>query len=214
MTSISHHPNLPVDATPRPRSGAERPVSTLQPFAPGDVFVGATLLNSATDDHAGLGRILQFDADLNEKGVLWVEGTTHLVYGLTFAPDGTLWAQDPWAWTTVRVDPSGRQLQNLQFDMRAFSKVHFMADGTLLFTENLDGDYQPRAAHDPAPPAARPPHPPGRRGPVALHHRRRAGRDLRAGSPRRHERQHGRHPLGAVAGPDAGSSTSPRPDPA
>jgi sugar lactone lactonase YvrE len=27
--------------------------------------------------------------------------------------------------------------------MRAFSKVHFMADGTLLFTESLDGEHQP-----------------------------------------------------------------------
>jgi hypothetical protein len=143
MPSISHHPSLPLDATPRQKGGAGRPASTLQPFASGDVFVGATLLNSATDDHAGLGRILQFDADLNEKGVLWVDGTTHLVYGLTFAPDGTLWAQDPWAWTTVRVEPSGRQMPNLQFDMRAFSKVHFMADGTLLFTESLVGEYQP-----------------------------------------------------------------------
>ena len=85
MTSISHYANLPLDATPRQRRGAGVPVSTLQTFAPGDVFVGATLLNSTTDDHAGLGRILQFDADLNEKGVLWVEGTTHLVYGLTLA---------------------------------------------------------------------------------------------------------------------------------
>jgi sugar lactone lactonase YvrE len=143
MTSISHYPNLPLDPTPRQRSGADRPVSTLRPFAPGDVFVGATLLNSATDRHAGLGRILQFDADLNAKGVLWVEGTTHLVYGLTFAPDGTLWAQDPWAWTTVRVDPSGSQLPNVQFGERAFSKVHFMADGTLLFTEPLVGAHQP-----------------------------------------------------------------------
>ncbi len=143
MTSISHNPHLPLDATPRQRRVGERPASTLQPFAAGDVFVGATQLNDPADDHAGLGRILQFDADLNEKGVLWVEGTTHLVYGLTFAPDGVLWAQDPWAWTTVLVDTSGRQLPNLQFDMRAFSKVHFMADGTLLFTESLDGDHQP-----------------------------------------------------------------------
>lgn len=142
MTSISHHPNLPLDPTPRSGAG-DRPASTLQPFAPGDVFVGATLLDSPTDDHAGRGRILQFDADLKEKGVLWVEGTTHLVYGLAFAPDGVLWAHDPWAWTTVRVDTTGRQLPNLQFDMRAFSKVHFMADDTLLFTENLSGDHQP-----------------------------------------------------------------------
>jgi len=143
MTSLSHDANLPLDPTPRRPGTAERPASTMKPFAPGDVLVGATLLNNPADDHAGLGRILQFDADLNEKGVLWVEGTTHLVYGLTFAPDGVLWAQDPWAWTTVRVDPSGRQLPNLRFDERAFSKVHFMADETLLFTESLDGENQP-----------------------------------------------------------------------
>ena len=143
MTFIPHQPHLPLDTTSRPPAGPERPASTLKAFAPGDVFVGATLLNSATDDHAGLGRILQFDADLNEKGILWVDGTTHLVYGLTFAPDGTLWAQDPWAWTTVRVAPSGHQLPNLQFDQRAFSKVHFLADDTLLFTESLDGEHQP-----------------------------------------------------------------------
>jgi hypothetical protein len=143
MPTISHYPNLPLDPTPRRQAAPDQPASTLKPFAPGDVLVGATLLNDPADDHAGRGRILQFDADLKEKGVLWVEGTTHLVYGLTFAPDGVLWAQDPWAWTTVRVEPSGRQLPNLQFDQRAFSKVHFMADGTLLFTESLDGENQP-----------------------------------------------------------------------
>jgi len=143
MTSISYDPILPLDPTPRRAAGPDRPASTMKPFAPGDVLVGATLLNDPADDHAGRGRILQFDADLNEKGVLWVEGTTHLIYGLTFAPDNVLWAQDPWAWTTVRVAPSGVQLPNLRFDQRAFSKVHFMADGTLLFTENLDGENQP-----------------------------------------------------------------------
>ena len=70
------------------------------------MLIGATLLDNPKDDHAGQGRIIQFDADLNEKGVLWLTGTTHLVYGLGFAPDGTLWAQDPWAWTTVRVSPT------------------------------------------------------------------------------------------------------------
>ncbi|MFW2403823.1 MAG: hypothetical protein ACN4GT_03580, partial [Gammaproteobacteria bacterium] len=115
----------------------------LQPFARGDVFVGATQLNNPDDDHAGRGRILQYDADLHLKGVLWVEGTTHLVYGLTFAPDATLWAFDPWAWTAVRVTPDGQQLPNRQFAKRAFSMVHFASDGTLLFTESLEGDNQP-----------------------------------------------------------------------
>lgn len=64
--------------------------STLQPFARGDVFIGATQLNDPDDDHAGRGRILQFDADLKLRGVLWIEDTTHLVGGLTFAPDNTL----------------------------------------------------------------------------------------------------------------------------
>ena len=69
---------------------ADEKNSTMQPFVKGDVFVGATLLNNPADDHAGVGRIIQYDANLKEKGVLWVNGTTHLVGGLTFAPDGTL----------------------------------------------------------------------------------------------------------------------------
>ena len=117
--------------------------SMLQPFAPGDVFIGATLLNNPDDDHAGLGRVLQFDEDLNPKGVLWVEGSTHLISGLGFAPDGTLWAFDAWAWIAIRVSPDGRQLENRQFAQRAFSSVQFLDDGRLLFTESLDGNNQP-----------------------------------------------------------------------
>jgi len=115
----------------------------LQPFARGDVFVGATELNDPHDDHAGRGRIIQYNADLHPKGVLWVEGTTHLVYGLNFAPDGTLWAFDPWAWIAVRVTPAGKQLPNWQIASRPFSKAHFEAAGTLLLTEAVDGDNQP-----------------------------------------------------------------------
>ena len=62
--------------------------STMQPFEKGDVFAGATLLNNPDDDHAGPGRIFQYDSNLNEKGILWVEGTTHLIGGLKFGPDG------------------------------------------------------------------------------------------------------------------------------
>jgi hypothetical protein len=117
--------------------------STLQPFAAGDVFVGATLLDHPDDDHAGRGRIFQFDANLKPKGLLWTADTTHLVYGLGFAPDGTLWAHDPWAWVSIRVAPDGRQLESLAYHQRAFSKVHFLPDGNLLFTEALAGENQP-----------------------------------------------------------------------
>lgn len=141
MPTISHHPDFPLDSRPRLPTGL--PASTLQPFAPGDILVGATQLNNPTDDHAGIGRIFQFDADLKLRGVGYLAGTTHLVCGLSFAPDGVLWAQDPWARVTVRVDQAGRQLPVIQFDERAFSKVHFLADGSLLFTENLCGSNQP-----------------------------------------------------------------------
>lgn len=143
MSSISYRSHLPLDPTPLAPVDAAAPVSTLGPLAPGDVLVGATLLDDPADRQAGRGRILHYDSDLKEKGVLWVRGTTHLVCGLAFAPDGVLWALDPWAWTTVRVDPAGHQLPNLRFAERAYSGVHFMADRTLLFTELLAGDEQP-----------------------------------------------------------------------
>ena len=83
-------------------------VSTMQPFAKGDIFAGATLLNRKDDDHAGDGRIIQYDSNLKEKGVLWTEGTTHLIGGLSFAPDGTLWAFDSNSFTVHARQPGGQ----------------------------------------------------------------------------------------------------------
>ncbi|MDH3978121.1 MAG: WD40 repeat domain-containing protein [Gammaproteobacteria bacterium] len=114
--------------------------STIQPFEKGDVFVGVTLLNNPDDDHAGDGRIIQYDADLNEKGVLWVEGTSHLVGGLTFGPDGNLWAFDSHAYAVLRITPEGKQLPSIDFGSRSFSHVNFLADGTLLMGEHLVGN--------------------------------------------------------------------------
>ncbi len=114
--------------------------STLQPFEKGDVFVGATLLNNPDDDHAGDGRIIQYDADLNEKGVLWTEDTTHLVGGLKFGPDGNLWAFDSMAFTVLRVSPDGKQLPAVRFADRSFSNVCFLNDDTLIFGEHLVGN--------------------------------------------------------------------------
>ncbi|MGI9341801.1 MAG: hypothetical protein ACR2QV_03065 [Gammaproteobacteria bacterium] len=113
--------------------------STLQPFEKGDVFAGATLLNNPDDDHAGDGRIIQFDADLNEKGVLWTEGTSHLVGGLKFGPDGNLWAFDSASFNVLRISPEGKQLPQIKYADRSFSSVNFMADGTVVFGEHLVG---------------------------------------------------------------------------
>ena len=114
--------------------------SSLQPFAEGDIFVGATVLNNPDDDHAGDGRIIQFDADLNEKGVLWTEGTTHLVGGLKFAPDGTLWAFDSQEFTVIRVSPEGHQLPKVDFGKRSYSNINFAPDGNIFLGEHLVGD--------------------------------------------------------------------------
>jgi outer membrane protein assembly factor BamB len=113
--------------------------STLQPFEKGDVFAGATLLNNPDDDHAGDGRIIQFDADLNEKGVLWTEGTTHLVGGLKFGPDGNLWAFDSASFTVLRISPDGKQLPQIKFADKSFSNINFLPDGNLVLGEHLVG---------------------------------------------------------------------------
>lgn len=113
--------------------------STMKPFAYGDIFAGATLLDDPNDDHAGQGRIIQYDNDLNEKGVLWTEGTTHLVGGLQFGPDGNLWAFDSNAHRVLRVSPDGQQMPNLHFADRSFSNCNFAPDGTVLMGEHLVG---------------------------------------------------------------------------
>jgi outer membrane protein assembly factor BamB len=115
-------------------------VSTLKPFAKGDIFAGATVLNRPEDDHAGDGRIIQYDSNLNEKGVLWTEGTTHLIGGLAFAPDGTLWAFDSNSFKVLRVSPQGRQLPHIKFADRAFSNINFAKDGTIYLGEHLVGN--------------------------------------------------------------------------
>jgi len=114
--------------------------STLQPFAPGDIFLGATDLNNPDDDHAGQGRIFQYDKDFNEKGVLYTHGTTHLVLGLTFAPDGTLWAFDTAEYAVLHIDPeTGVQRPLKSYGARPYSSVCFAQDGSFFLGEHITG---------------------------------------------------------------------------
>ncbi len=118
--------------------GDER-VSTAGPFQPGDIWVAATVMNDPDDDHRGQGRLLQYDADLNLKGELWISGTTHKVGGLKFGPDGTLWAFAPISWQVVEIGTDGKQKPLRQFANRALSTVTFGKDGELFFGEHLVG---------------------------------------------------------------------------
>jgi hypothetical protein len=113
--------------------------AALLPFAEGDVFAGATLLNDANDDHAGRGRILQYDAQLQPRAEVLLDDTTHLVGGLAFDAEGTLWGFDQQEWLVFRFGRDGRRLPNVDLGARPFSHVHFLADGSLLLGEHLVG---------------------------------------------------------------------------
>ena len=115
-------------------------VSTMKPFAPGDIFLGCTYLNDPDDDHAGEGRILQYDRNMVPKGTLYTEGTSHLVINLRFGPDGVLWAFDPFEYCVVRVSPDGQQLPAHDFGQRGWGSVCHGNDGRILLMEYLNGD--------------------------------------------------------------------------
>ncbi len=110
--------------------------STMKPFAPGDIFLGSTLLDNPDDDHAGRGRILQYDKDLNLKGVLWTEGTKHLVGGLAVDGNGILWAFDDLS--VIHVDPkSGGQMPIHPFLPRVYRSASFATDGSIFLGEHM-----------------------------------------------------------------------------
>jgi len=112
----------------------------MKAFEHGDIFVGATLLNNPEDDHAGPGRIIQFDGDLNLKGILWTENTTHLVGGLKFDSNKDLWAFDSQNCSAIKVNASGNQVDQSNFGDRSFSNVNFLSNGEILLGEHLTGD--------------------------------------------------------------------------
>lgn len=121
---------------------AEDRVSTSKPIAVGDIWVAATVMNDPNDDHRGVGRLLQFDENLEPKGVLWLDGTTHKVGGLKFGPDGTLWGFSQISWQVVEVGLDGQQKPMRHFANRAFSNVNFGKDGSIYFGEHLVGHKQ------------------------------------------------------------------------
>ncbi|MGB0657767.1 MAG: hypothetical protein ACPGOS_01745 [Gammaproteobacteria bacterium] len=112
----------------------------MKPFELGDIFLGCTELIEDIDDHKGNGRILQYDKDFNLKGILWTEGTDHLVIGLKIDPKGVLWAFDMHNHIVIRVSPDGKQLPNHHFANRAFSNVTFDKDGNIYLGEALVGN--------------------------------------------------------------------------
>jgi hypothetical protein len=114
-------------------------VSTVKPFAKGDILVAATIMDNATDDHGGTGRLIQYDENLQLKGELYLTGTRHKIGGLTFAPDRTLWAFSQLTPTVVEIAPTGVQKPLRKFSDRMYSSVTFGQDGSLYFGEHMMG---------------------------------------------------------------------------
>ena len=114
-------------------------VSTVKPFAKGDILVAATIMDNPTDDHGGTGRLIQYDENLQLKGELYLKGTRHKVGGLTFAPDRTLWAFSQLTPTVVEIAPTGVQKPVRTFSDRMYSSVTFGQDGSLYFGEHMMG---------------------------------------------------------------------------
>jgi hypothetical protein len=115
------------------------PESTATPFAKGDVFVAATVMDDPDDDHAGTGRILQYDADLKLKGTLWVAGTRHKIGGLAFDGAGMLWGFAQLTPAILQFTPDAQQLPVKKWSDRSFSSITFAPDNTVYFGEHLAG---------------------------------------------------------------------------
>jgi outer membrane protein assembly factor BamB len=130
---------LPFGALIREAPTTETNVAKM-PFARGDVVVGCTLLNDPKDDHRGRGRILHYDADLRLKNTLWLDDTTHIVQGLKFAPDRTLWAFDSFAYKIARFSAEGGRLADFKAPARSFAHITFAEDGRFFLGENFVGE--------------------------------------------------------------------------
>jgi len=110
------------------------------PFAKGDIFVAASLMDNSRDDHKGTGRILQFDKDLKPKGTFWIKSTDYQIGNLAFAPDGTLWAFSPMGWKIIEIGPDAAVKPARQIGGRSFGTVSFAGDGSFYLGEFLTGD--------------------------------------------------------------------------
>ena len=118
-------------------------VSTMQPFAKGDVFLSCTYLNNPFDNHAGVGRIVQYDSELQYKGVLWVPFTSHLIVHLRFDPQGNLWGCDCQGHHMLKVKPDGTLAPEVDFADVGLASPCFMDDGSVLLADYFNGDTPP-----------------------------------------------------------------------
>ncbi len=122
-----------------PALAEEARLNTATPWARGDIIVASTVMNDPADDHAGIGRLFQYDENLQLKGELWLEGSTHKVGGLVFGPDKTLWAFAQLTPIVMEIGPDAKQKPRRYWSPRMLSSVTFARDGSLYFGEHMQG---------------------------------------------------------------------------
>ena len=158
-------------------------MSQLQPFAPGDIFVTASLLDESARFPTGEGRIRQYGADWQLKAEL-ATGHSGLISALVLDPAGWLHALDPQARAITTVASDGQVVQQFgALPARAYGSMIALGGGEYLLGEHMVGEI------------------PGFSGEGKVYRVGLDGSvlaDLRHRNQRRHGRLSGGHPYGAL----------------
>lgn len=115
-------------------------MNTLQPFAPGDIFVTASVLDESARFPTGAGQIRQYDADWQLKAEL-ATGHTGLISALVLDPGGWLHALDPQARAITTVAGDGQVVEQFQLrPNRAYGSMIALGGGEYLLGEHMVGE--------------------------------------------------------------------------
>jgi sugar lactone lactonase YvrE len=115
-------------------------MNALQPFAPDDKFVTASVLDESARFPTGQGRIRQYGADWQIKAELET-GHTGLISALVLDPAGWLHALDPQARAITTVAGDGSVVEQFQLlPNRAYGSMIALGSGEYLLGEHMIGD--------------------------------------------------------------------------
>lgn len=114
-------------------------MNALEPFAPGDKFVTASLLDESARFPTGQGRIRQYGADWQLKAELET-GHTGLISALVLDPAGWLHALDPQARAITTVAGDGKVVEQFRLrPNRAYGSMIALGGGEYLLGEHMVG---------------------------------------------------------------------------
>lgn len=114
-------------------------MTALQPFAPGDIFVTASLLDESARFPTGQGLIRQYGADWQLKAEL-ATGHTGLISALALDPDGHLHALDPQARAITTIASDGTVVEQFgNLPPRAYGSMIALGGGEFLLGEHMVG---------------------------------------------------------------------------